>query len=63
MSTLEVRKLKQGNSWRLIYYHLGERQTLKIGITSKRVALQRKAQIEAALALGNDPNELANKVK
>ena len=63
MSTLEVRKLKQGNSWRLIYYHLGERQTLKIGVTSKRVALQKKAEVEVALALGKNPNELANKAK
>jgi len=63
MSTLEVRKLKQGESWRLIYYYLGERQTLKIGKTSKMNAVLRKAQIDTALALGKDPNELAKKAK
>jgi hypothetical protein len=29
MSRLEVRKLEEGSSWRLTYYHLGGSQILK----------------------------------
>ncbi|MCB2213009.1 tyrosine-type recombinase/integrase [bacterium] len=56
MGALEKRKLKSGISWRFVYRDAAGRQKkVKIGVTSKRVAEQRKAQLEAMLAMGKDP--------
>ena len=55
MPTLEKRKLAGGISWRFVYSIDGIQRKIKIGITSKRVAEQRKAQLEAILAMGKDP--------
>ncbi len=57
MPSLEARKIKQGTSWRVIYYREGRKESLKIGITQKRIAQQQKAKVEALLASGIDPRE------
>ncbi len=55
MSSLEGRKVKQGTSWRVVYYWKGQRKQVKIGLTNSRTAGRRKAQIEHILAMGIDP--------
>ncbi len=56
MSSLEKRKVKNGISWRYVYRDLlGNQRKIKVGVTTKRIAEQRKAQFDAMLAMGNDP--------
>lgn len=56
MSTLEARRTKYGTSWRYVYRNeLGNQKKVKIGVTTKRIAEQRKAQLDAILAMGKDP--------
>ncbi|MBZ0264218.1 tyrosine-type recombinase/integrase [bacterium] len=58
MGFIEGRKVKSGTTWRFVYRDKsGVQQKVKIGITSKRVAEQRKSQFEAMLAMGKDPKE------
>ena len=54
MAALEGRKVKHGTSWRVYYYFKNVRKLIVIGVTSKTIALQRRAQIEASLAMGID---------
>lgn len=55
MSSLEGRKGKQGTTWRVVYYWNGSKEHVKVGITTKRVAQQRRAQIESLLAMNKNP--------
>jgi integrase len=56
MSALEARKVKNGTSWRFVYRNdLGQQKKVKIGVTTKRIAEQRKAQLDAMLSMGKDP--------
>ena len=54
MASLEGRRVKHGTTWRVIYYQNGQKQQTKVGITTRRVALQQRARIEALLASGID---------
>jgi len=57
MAGLEGIKAKNGTFYRIIYYWNGKRERLKVGITSRRVANQRKAHVETILALGKNPKD------
>ena len=57
MAGLEGIKVKNGTFYRIIYYWQGKKQRLKVGITTKRTADQRKAHIETILALGKNPKD------
>lgn len=61
MSSLEGKKYKQGTSWRVIYWWNGQQEKVKIGVTSRRIALQRKTQLDALIALGKNPKEAIQK--
>lgn len=61
MSSLEGRKYKQGTSWRVIYWWNGQQEKVKIGITTKRTALQQKIKIDALIALGKNPKDAVQK--
>ncbi len=60
MPSLEGRKLKSGTSWRVVYYWNGRKEHVKIGVTTKRIAQQRRAQIEALLAMNKNPKIALN---
>ncbi len=51
MSSLEGQKVKSGTTWRVVYYWKGSKEQVKIGITSKRIAQQRKVQIDNLIAM------------
>jgi integrase len=55
LSSLESRKLKTGTSWRVAYLWNGQKENVKIGFTTKKVAKQRQAQIDALIAMGRNP--------
>ena len=57
MAGLEGIKAKNGTFYRIIYYRNGNKERLKVGITSRRVANQRKAHVETILALGKNPKD------
>jgi len=57
MAALEGIKAKSGTFYRIIYYWNGKKERFKVGITSKRTADQRKAQLETLLALGKNPKD------
>jgi len=56
MASLASKKAKNGTTYRVIYYWNGKRESFTIGVTSKRIALQRKAHVESLLAMGKNPN-------
>jgi len=58
MSSLESRTAKDGRIWWQVRYQWnGQQERIKIGVTSKRVAKQRQAQIDNLLAMSRNPNE------
>jgi len=58
MASLEGRKVKYGTTWRVIYYWQGSKEKLQLGITTRRVAQQQKAKVEALLADRQNPKKV-----
>jgi integrase len=57
MSSLEGRKVKKEMTWRVVYYWQGRKEHVKIGITTRRTALQKKAQIDSLIAMDKNPRK------
>ncbi|GBE29095.1 tyrosine recombinase XerC [bacterium BMS3Bbin04] len=58
MPSLEGRAVRNGTTWRYKYRDRdGNQKSIKIGLTSKRVADQRKTKLDSMLAMGLDPAE------
>lgn len=55
MSSLESRILKKGTSWRVAYLWNGQKENVKIGFTTKKIAKKRQAQIDGLIAMGRNP--------
>ncbi|MCB2212099.1 tyrosine-type recombinase/integrase [bacterium] len=62
MASIVGRKVKNGTSWRYRYHDPeGKQKYVKIGLTSRRVAEQRKRELDAILAMGLDPADEVNR--
>ncbi len=63
MASLEAIEVKgQRTFFRIAYMWHGKKEHFKVGITSKKIALQRKTQIEALLIGGKNPKDEIEKV-
>lgn len=61
MASLEGIRVKSGTYYRVVNYWQGEREQVKIGVTTRRTAAQQKAKVETLFAGGINPKSAIRK--